>query len=126
MMKRFLAAAAALAMAVVPLAAVYAQSNDGFNRMVRVENRSNTVNITSVLMENPNGQVFRPLAAGSVISPGYNRILNFDDGQGHCYYNIRADFANGRVAYQRNVNVCQATVWSIYDLDNQVHYGGVA
>lgn len=115
MIKKIVLALAAASMAAAPSVAL--QAND---TRIRVENRSNTNSIVGILAQNIHGQTFKVLSGGYTISPGYNRILDFDDGSGHnhCIYNIGAVFSNGTTAIRQNVNVCTTVTWHIYDLDN--------
>jgi len=113
-----LAAAAAAALS-TPAAA----DSDGRNRNVRVENHSNLSALIRVTFTNPHGRTYDAMP-GVAIDHGYNRVLSFDDGEGHghCVYTLRAEFANGVYATRTNLNVCQARVWRIYDVDNRVDY----
>lgn len=103
-------------MAAIPVAAA---AQDGRERLIRVENHSNSSHIVSVRIANPHGRVYE-LLSPYTISPGYNRTLTFDDGEGHnhCVYNAQVTFANGTYALRHNVNVCVAYSWKVYDIDN--------
>lgn len=95
---------------------------DGQNRAVRVINYSNSHYIVSLTAVNEHGRSYDALPQTQhYISPGYNRILTFDDNEGHnhCNFVVRATFDNG-VAAERTLNVCSATNWNIYDIDNTV------
>jgi len=94
--------------------------SDGQNRSVRVANYSNTYHLVYVNARNEHGREYDALK-GSAISPGYNRILSFDDGEGHghCIFFVTARFSNG-VTAQRSINVCTASTWKIADIDNSV------
>jgi hypothetical protein len=117
MIKKIALAFAALSLTLAP-AAANAQVRD---TRVRVENHSGIGQyITSIRIGNEHGRIYQILSAG-YITPGYNRTIDFNDGEGHghCVYAVQAKFANGTHA-TRTLNVCQASVWKIYDLDNTV------
>lgn len=52
-----------------------------------------------------------------VLLPGYRVNVNFDDGTGHCRFDLKAVFSNGAVVVRRNVNVCAIEHWTISDGD---------
>ncbi len=47
------------------------------------------------------------------IPPGRSRIVNIDDGTGHCYYDLKAILSDGRVATKRRFNVCTNLSWTV-------------
>ena len=44
-----------------------------------------------------------------VLKPGQDVNINIDDGTGHCKYDFKAVFDNGRALVKHNVNVCEIT-----------------
>jgi hypothetical protein len=47
------------------------------------------------------------------IPPGKARVVNIDDGTGHCYYDLKAVLRDGRVAIKRRFNVCTKSSWTV-------------
>jgi hypothetical protein len=111
-----------IALAVAALSLVPAAANaQGQDTRIRVENHSGINQyITSIRIANTHGRIYQVLSAG-YITPGYNRTLDFDDGEGHghCVYAAEVKFQNGTTA-TRTLNVCQTSIWKIYDLDNTI------
>lgn len=115
MFKKLLGGLLALAAVAAPTAALA-----DYSRGVRVMNFSNSSYIVRLTATNEHGRTYDVLS-GMSITPGYNRYLSFNDGEGHnhCLFYVKAIFANG-VQAARTLNVCTATNWRIFDLDNDV------
>jgi hypothetical protein len=47
------------------------------------------------------------------IPPGGSRIVNIDDGTGHCYYDLKAVLYDDREAVRRKFNVCTEASWTV-------------
>lgn len=92
-----------------------AQSNDSENRMVQVINRSSST-IFHLYVSNKDNTGWGPDQLGifGIISPGYYRNFNMDDGTGHCIFDIKAVLQNGREAVSR-LNVCTTNSWAVTD-----------
>ncbi|MGA0602947.1 hypothetical protein ACO2Q3_19715 [Caulobacter sp. KR2-114] len=43
----------------------------------------------------------------SVLKPGDDVKINIDDGTGHCLYDFRAVFDDGKALEKHNINVCE-------------------
>ena len=85
------------------------------NRRVRVINRA-SVSIYSLYASNVDRETWEEDVLGqSVIPPGGSRIVNIDDGTGHCMYDLKAVMSDGRQAIRRNLNVCTASSWTVTD-----------
>jgi len=118
----FFRTAAALALAAAGAAAVpaIAQSGDGQDRRVVVENR--TGQTIAYLRGSPTSDSeFGPdRIPNQVLGNGHNVIVTFDDGSRHCMYDLRATLANGQHIDRMNVNVCQISRWTIGRNQNSV------
>ena len=111
MKKYLMMATAAAALLSAPLAGASAQSVDGLNRWVRINNQSGyltVVTLHAVPSRIGSGAVASPdLIPASTIRPGDSLRINFDDGQGTCLYDLRATSQTpGRDWVVRNFNVC--------------------
>jgi hypothetical protein len=44
---------------------------------------------------------------GNVLPSGRSVVVNFDDGTGYCVFDLRAEFADGDVLEEPDVNICE-------------------
>ena len=49
------------------------------------------------------------------LSAGRSTIVDFDDGNGECSYDLQAQFPDGSTREQRGVNICQVSEWIVTD-----------
>lgn len=49
------------------------------------------------------------------LSAGRSTIVDFDDGNGECRYDLQAQFPDGSTREQRGVNICQVSEWIVTD-----------
>jgi hypothetical protein len=85
------------------------------NRHVRIINRS-YVAIRSFYASNvDSGNWEEDILGLTTLSPNTYVDVNIDDRTGHCYYDLRAVMADGRVAETRNFNVCSNSTWTVHD-----------
>jgi hypothetical protein len=54
----------------------------------------------------------------STLPAGYRVTVNIDDRSGYCRYDLKAVFNDGSEVIRRNVNVCTAEAWYIYQFSN--------
>ena len=95
-----------------------AQSRDGANRWVSINNVSGFRTVVTVHAVPSHlraaGVMSRDLIPGVMIRPGQSYRLNFDDGHGTCYYDLRATSDRaGRDWVVRNFNVCARSNWNL-------------
>lgn len=88
-----------------------AQSRDGLNRWVSIQNVSGFRTVVTLHAVPSHlraaGVMSRDLIPGVTIRPGQSYRVNFDDGHGTCYYDLRATSnVSGRDWVVRNFNVC--------------------
>jgi len=88
---------------------------DNFDRRVRVVNNSGQT--ISLLRGSPTsdqnwGQDRIPTMT---LSAGQSTIVDFNDNNGECRYDLQATFADGSTREQRDVNICQVVEWTITD-----------
>lgn len=50
-----------------------------------------------------------------VLHPNERVTLDFDDGSGACWFDLRAVFDDGDVVVRRNFNVCKETGWRLFE-----------
>ena len=81
------------------------QSNDAFNRNVRVHNQTGWP--MTHLQASSNGSWGSDLLASGTLSPGASMVVRMDDGSGACRYSLRAQFDNGQTLQRDGVNACQ-------------------
>lgn len=55
----------------------------------------------------------RDLLGQDVIAPGQSYRLDFNDGTGHCVFDLRAVLDNGRFFERYRVNVCNESAWRL-------------
>ncbi|MFC5344819.1 hypothetical protein ACETK8_02305 [Brevundimonas staleyi] len=92
--------ASALLMGVSPV-----QSNDAFNRNVRVHNQTGWP--MTHLQVSSGGNWGGDLLGTGTLSPGASMVVRMDDGSGACRYALRAQFDNGQTLQRDGVNACQ-------------------
>ena len=112
-MRMYLSAALGAAVAVATFTGnAHAQTRDGINRWVNVNNVSGFQTIVS-LYAVPSHSSMRSISGADLlgnvtIRPGQSYRMNFDDGRGTCHFDIRATSnVQGRADWiVRNFNVC--------------------
>lgn len=91
----------------------FAQSADGLDRRVLIQNRSNQ-NILYVRGSPTSDSSFgEDRIPNGVIGRGQSIVVDFDSGTRECMYDLRVTLMNGRHIDRMNVNVCRATRWTI-------------
>ena len=116
-MRNVLVAAAGAAMLLAaPITEAVAQSTDGLNRWVNINNVSQSRTVLTLYAVPSHVRAARisgrDLLPGVTIRPGQSYAVNFDDGQGTCYFDLRATSMNGDWV-RRNVNVCGLSHWDL-------------
>lgn len=86
---------------------------DNFDRRVRIVNNSGQT--ISLLKGSPTsddnwGQDRIPTLT---LSAGQSTIVDFNDNNGECRYDLQATFQDGSTREQRNVNICQVSEWIV-------------
>jgi hypothetical protein len=94
-----------------PLAGASAQSGDGKNRWVAIQNISTSravVRLYAVPSHfNAPEIVGQDLIPNVIIRPGQAYSVNFDDGRGTCYFDVRGTSQSAGYDWViRNFNVC--------------------
>ena len=81
------------------------QSNDSFNRNVRVHNQTGWP--MTQLQISSGGSWSGDLLGSNALPPGASLVVRMDDGAGGCRYALRARFENGQTLQRDGVNACQ-------------------
>ncbi|HEX8642741.1 MAG TPA: hypothetical protein VF702_02375 [Allosphingosinicella sp.] len=108
---------AALIAAATP---AFAQTADGFDRRVMIENRSGhgILYVRGSPTSDPSfGEDRIP---DRVIGNGQRVVVDFDSGTRECMYDLRVTLADGRNVDRMNVNVCQVSRWTIGRRSNSI------
>jgi len=99
----------------VTMLAVAPVQSQAFDHHVDIVNNS-PYTVTEFNASNVDrGRWEEDLLGSSVLRPGRSVRANIDDGTGHCYYDFRAVFTNGRTLTQYGVDVCRISRWTITD-----------
>ncbi len=85
--------------------AVSRQSNDAYNREVRIHNQTGWS--MTYLYASSGGDWSGDLLGSGTLSPGQSVVVRIDDGSGACRYSLRAEFDNGQSLQRNGVNACQ-------------------
>lgn len=117
--KAALSLAAVAAIAFGPVEAV-AQSSDGEDRRVLIENRSGQTIIYVHGSPTSHSDFGPDRIPDRVISNGQQTVVDFDSGTRHCMFDLRATLADGRNVDRFNVNVCRISHWRISRTQNTV------
>ena len=86
---------------------------DNFDRRVRIINNSGeTITLLHGSPTNVNdwGQDRIPTMT---LAAGQATIVDFNDNNGECRYDLRATLSDGTTREQRNVNICQVSEWIV-------------
>lgn len=112
------AATAAIGLAAAPAAA---QSADGQDRRILIQNCSGQ-NIVYVRGSPTTASSFGPdRIPNTILGNGQQTIVNFDNGSSACMWDLRATLADGRHVDRMNVNVCRVSRWTINRNDNSLN-----
>ncbi len=99
-------ALAALAMTGAFAGAALAQSADGMNRVVTIQNNSGQT-IREFYASNVGTNDWQEDILGSgVLAAGESIDINIDDGTGYCRYDFKAVYADGSEEVDARINVC--------------------
>jgi len=85
---------------------------DGKNRVVDIVNTADTPLQFTAFNAEQRGLIRQPSAEG-VVDANYYLTVNFADGSGACFYNLRADFADGQSAEVAQFNACTEVSWVV-------------
>ncbi len=81
------------------------QSNDAYNRDVRIHNQTGWP--MTYLYASSGGDWGGDLLGSGTLSPGQSVVVRIDDGSGACRYSLRAEFDNGQSLQRAGINACQ-------------------
>lgn len=90
------------------------------DRRIRVNNASSqTITLIkgSATSDSDWGQDRIP---SGVLRPGGTVMIDFDDGNGECVYDLQATLQDGTLRVRRGVNICQVVDWIVTDDDSAV------
>ncbi len=89
----------------VPMRILVRQSNDAYNRDVRIHNQTGWP--MTYLYASAGGDWGEDLLGSGILSPGESVVVTIDDGSGACRYSLRAEFDNGQALQRSGINACQ-------------------
>jgi hypothetical protein len=107
------AVAAAAFAAVAAAAPAAAQSRDGLDRRVSIENRSGQTIVYVRGSPTTASSFGADRIPDRVLAHRQRVTVNFDDGSRACMWDLRATLADGRHIDRMNVNVCRISRWTI-------------
>ncbi len=111
------AAFVAAAAAVVPAAA---QSADGNDRRILIENRAGQAIVYVRGTPTSDDSFGADRIPDRIIASGQGSVVDFDSGTSDCLYDLRATMADGRHVDRMNVNVCRVAHWTIGERTNSL------
>ncbi|WP_428151194.1 hypothetical protein [Brevundimonas sp.] len=91
--------------AAAPTRVLVRQSNDAYNRDVRIHNQTGWP--MTYLYASAGGDWGDDLLGSGILAPGQSVVVTIDDGSGACRYSLRAEFDNGQTLQRGGVNACQ-------------------
>jgi hypothetical protein len=98
----------------------FAQSSDGFDRRVAIDNRSGQ----TVMYVRGSPTAASSFGADRIpdrtLGHGDTAVVDFDSGTGDCMYDLRVTLANGQNIDRMNVNVCRVSRWTINRRSNDL------
>src|SRR5579885_3484407 len=89
--------------------ALAAGSGDNQDRHVRVINETERTMVHFYASNVSVDSWEEDILGSDVLKPGQDVMINIDDGTGHCKYDFKAVFSDGKELVKRNVNVCEIT-----------------
>ncbi len=96
------------------LSACASTTSGSYNRVMDITNKTG-VTMTKFYASNTGQNTWGPDQLGSsVLRSGKYMTIDFDDGTGSCYYDFRANFADGDVVTNSDINVCAETSWNYF------------
>lgn len=110
-------AAAALAAVAVP---AFAQSADGQDRRVLIENRSSQPILYVRGSPTSDSSFGADRIPDRTIGSGQSGVVDFDNGGRACMYDLRVTLADGSNVDRMNVNVCRVSRWTIGNRSNDL------
>jgi hypothetical protein len=88
---------------------------DRFDRRMKIVNRS-SYNIYRFYASNTGrGRWGRDKLGDVILHPDEYVVIDFDDGTGACTFDFRAEVRSGNGIERRNIDVCDATTWTLTD-----------
>jgi hypothetical protein len=112
------AAAALAGLAAIPAAA---QSADGNDRRILIENRSGQTIVYVRGSPTTDSSFGADRIPDRILADRQQTIVNFDNGSRACMWDLRATLADGTNVDRMNVNVCQVSRWTINQGGNSVN-----
>ena len=113
----FAAAAFAAAAASAPS---FAQSADGQDRRVLIENRSSQAIVYVRGSPTSESSFGGDRIPDRTIASGQSGVVDFDSNSRSCMYDLRATLADGSNIDRMNVNVCRVSRWTIGNRSNEL------
>jgi hypothetical protein len=113
-------AAAALAAVAAAAAPAFAQSVDGQDRRVTIENRSSQTILFVRGSPTTDPSFGEDRIPDRTIGRGASDVVDFDNGGSACMYDLRVTLADGSNVDRMNVNVCRVSRWTIGNRSNEL------
>ncbi len=85
---------------------------DGKNRVVDIVNTSDSA-LHFVATPAERRGLMRPSALEGDVAANYYLTVNFDDGSGACFFDLRADFADGGRVEAARFDTCAKASWVV-------------
>jgi hypothetical protein len=109
--------AAALVAAAAP---AIAQSADGQDRRLLIENRSSQAILYVRGSPTTDSSFGEDRIPDRLIARGQSSVVDFDSGSRACMYDLRVTLADGSNVDRMNVNVCRVARWTIGERSNEL------
>jgi hypothetical protein len=83
------------------------QSNDGYDRHVRIYNNTGWTMLRFYASDSRQTSWQEDILGRGTLANGASININIDDGSGACVYDFKAEFTNGQELTRFQINVCQ-------------------
>jgi len=101
-------------------------SGDGHNRNLTVYNNSSQ-DVYHVYFGRPGMEYYdRDLLGSHILNPGENIRVNVDNGRSDCTFNLKATTAGDSSVWEKQLNVCTESSWTLIDAKGGGSSGGHA
>jgi thiamine monophosphate kinase len=88
---------------------------EAYDRRIQVINKSSAA-IVEIYMTNVGRSHWgRDLLGRNYLPPGMWVVVNPDDGQGYCRYDLLAINEHGEQYLEPGINICEISSWTLYD-----------
>lgn len=92
--------------------------NDGFDRNIKIVNATSATMTAFYGSHRETDNWEENILGDDVLEAGASVLIDFDEGNGKCVYDFRAEFADGGVNQEGAVNICKVGAFTFEETSN--------